>query len=106
MTLPDPPASAARTAESAPRRRPGALLIARPGSDGFTWWAALILLATLCSAVRDIYTRVVPQRVPSLIITLATSVAVTLTGMALTGAAGWQPMSGRQWSLLFAASIS
>jgi drug/metabolite transporter (DMT)-like permease len=67
------------------------LLVARPGSDGFTWWAALSLLATLCSASRDIYTRVVPQRVPSLIITLASAVAVTLTATALTAVAGWQP---------------
>jgi drug/metabolite transporter (DMT)-like permease len=52
------------------------LLVARPGSEGFTWWAALSLLATLCSALRDIYTRVVPQHVPSLIITLASAVAV------------------------------
>ena len=81
------------------------LLVARPGSAGFTWWAALALLATLCSAVRDIYTRVVPPRVPSLIITLATAVAVTLTGMGLTALAGWQPMTGRQWGLLFGASI-
>ena len=81
------------------------LLIARPGSEGFSWWAALSLVATLCSAVRDIYTRVVPQRVPSLIITLSTSVAVTVTGMALTAWAGWRPMSAGQWGLLFAASM-
>ncbi len=81
------------------------LLVARPGSDGFTWWAALSLLATLCGAMRDTYTRVVPQRVPSLIITLASAVAVTLTGTGLTAIAGWQPMAGQQWALLFTASL-
>jgi len=81
------------------------LLVARPGSDGFTWWVALSLLSTLCGATRDIYTRVVPQLVPSLIITLATAVAVTLTGTALTAAAGWRPMTFEQWSLLFGASV-
>jgi drug/metabolite transporter (DMT)-like permease len=81
------------------------LLVAHPGSDGFTWWAALSLLATLCSAMRDIYTRVVPQRVPSLIITLASAVAVTLAATALTAAAGWRPMTVEQWGLLFGASL-
>ena len=81
------------------------LLVARPGSDGFTWWAGLSLFATLCNALRDTYTRVVPQRVPSLIITLAGAVAVTLTGTALTAVAGWQPLTFEQWGLLFGASI-
>ncbi len=81
------------------------LLVARPGSEGFTWWAALSLLATLCSALRDIYTRVVPQHVPSLIITLASAMAVTLVATALTALAGWQPMTMEQWGLLFAASL-
>lgn len=81
------------------------ILVVRPGSQGFTWWAALSLLATLFNASRDIYTRIVPPRVPSLIITLASAVAVTLTGTALTAVAGWQPMAWGQWGLLFAASI-
>lgn len=81
------------------------LLIARPGSVGFTWWAALSLLSTLCGAIRDTYTRVVPQHVPSLIITLSTAVAITLTATAITAITGWHPMTGTQWSLLFAASL-
>lgn len=81
------------------------LLIVRPGSEGFSPWALLSLLGTLLSSVRDIYTRVVPARVPSLIITLATAVAVTLTGVGITAIAGWVPMSGEQWALLFGASL-
>jgi len=81
------------------------LLVVRPGSDGFGGWALLSLVATLFSAVRDIYTRVVPARVPSLIITLATAAAVTVTGVALTAWGGWVPMAGAQWGLLFGASV-
>ncbi len=81
------------------------LLVARPGSAGFSWWAALALLATLCSATRDLYTRVVPQRVPSLIITLASAAAAMLVGTSLTALAGWQPMTSGQWGLLFGASV-
>lgn len=81
------------------------LLVVRPGTEGFTAWALLSLLGTLFSATRDIYTRVVPQRVPSLIITLATACAVALTGIVLTAIAGWRPMAPAQWALLFGASI-
>ena len=81
------------------------LFVVRPGSDGFNAWALLALVATLCSATRDIYTRVVPARVPSLIITLATAIAVTATGVVLTAIHGWMAMSGEQWALLFGASV-
>jgi drug/metabolite transporter (DMT)-like permease len=81
------------------------LLVARPGTDGFSPWVLLSLLGTLLSAVRDIYTRVVPARVPSLIITLATATAVTVTGVVLTAIQGWVAMSAQQWALLFGASV-
>ncbi len=85
------------------------LLVVRPAGgevgEGLGGWAMLALLATLFSAVRDIYTRLVPARVPSLIITMATAIAVTMTGVALTAIQGWVPMSGRQWTLLFGASV-
>ena len=81
------------------------LLVARPGTEGFSAWVLLSLLGTLLSAVRDIYTRVVPARVPSLIITLATATAVTVTGVVLTAINGWVAMSGEQWALLFGASV-
>ena len=81
------------------------LLVVRPGSEGFSAWALLTLFGTLISAMRDIYTRIVPARVPSLIITLATAVAVTVTGVSLTALHGWVPMRGEQWALLFGASV-
>jgi drug/metabolite transporter (DMT)-like permease len=81
------------------------LLVVRPGSEGFSAWALLTLFGTLISATRDIYTRIVPARVPSLIITLATAVAVTVTGLVATALHGWVPMTWEQWGLLFGASI-
>ncbi len=80
------------------------LLVVRPGGAGFTWWAALSLLATLLNAARDVYTRVIPQRVPSLVVTFATASAVTVTGVSITAVHGWAPMSAEQWLLLFGAS--
>ena len=81
------------------------LLVVRPGGEGFSWWAALSLLATALNASRDIYTRVIPQRVPSLVITFATAVAVMVTGIVATTMTGWVAMSAAQWALLFGASV-
>ncbi len=82
----------------------GMLLVVRPGADGFTWWAVLCVIATGLNAVRDVYTRRIPGRVPSLVITFATCAAVTLTGLAATAVHGWQAMTLREGALLAGAS--
>ncbi len=82
----------------------GMLLVVRPGADGFTWWAVLCVFATGLNAARDVYTRRIPSRVPSLVITFATCVAVMLTGLAATTVHGWQAMTLREVALLAAAS--
>lgn len=84
----------------------GVLLIVQPSADGFNAWALLCLLATLMHALRDVITRTIPRQVPSLLITLATAVAVTLVsgGFCLAGS-GWQPVTPRHLALLAAASV-
>jgi drug/metabolite transporter (DMT)-like permease len=82
----------------------GMLLVVRPGGSSFTWWAALCFVATVLNAARDVYTRWIPVRVPSLVITFTTAVAVTLAAMVVTTFQGWHAMSGRQVMLLSGAS--
>lgn len=82
----------------------GMLLVVRPGGNAFNGWAALCLGATLVNAARDVATRRIPPGVPSLLITLATCCAVTLTALTITTAQGWQPISGFVLGLLVAAS--
>ena len=83
----------------------GMLLIVRPGGASFNIWAGLCLAATVVNVLRDLYTRRIPSHVPSLIITVATASAVTLTACALTTVQGWQAMTGAQMSLLAGASV-
>lgn len=82
----------------------GMLLVVRPGGNAFTWWAVLCMIGTVLNALRDIYTRWIPPVVPSLIITLATSLAVTATGLVLTTLEGWKPVGATNLGLLAGAA--
>jgi drug/metabolite transporter (DMT)-like permease len=82
----------------------GVLLIIQPGMEGFNAWAWLCLAGTLLTATRDIITRRIPPEVPSIVITLATSVAVTLLAGAMLLLEGWKPMTLKEWALLAGAA--
>jgi drug/metabolite transporter (DMT)-like permease len=71
----------------------GVLCIVRPGADGFNAWALLCLLGTLFHAARDLMTRGIPAVIPSIIITLATALSITLLAGVFTVLAGWQPFA-------------
>ena len=84
----------------------GVLLVVQPTAAGFNAYALLCLGGTLLHASRDLTTRTIAARIPSIIITLSTAIAVTL----LAGAFGlvtrdWQPVNARQLGLLAAASV-
>ena len=73
----------------------GVLIIIRPGTDGAASIVAVaVLLASVCfAAMRDIATRRVPTHVPTLYLSTLTSIAITITGGALTvPMGGWQPV--------------
>ncbi|MFO1292583.1 MAG: DMT family transporter [Rubrivivax sp.] len=82
----------------------GVLLVIQPRADGFNAFAWLCLLATLLQALRDLVTLRVPRDLPSLGVTLATALAVTLlAGLVQLGGA-WQPIAPAQLALLAAAA--
>ncbi len=83
----------------------GVLLIVQPAGDAFNSWALLCLLGTLAHAGRDLMTRVIDKSVPSILITVATAVAVTVLAAAWTALQGWHAPSARQLALLAAASV-
>lgn len=82
----------------------GVLMIIQPGVDGFNAWAWLCLAGTLLTALRDIITRRIPPDMPSIGITLATAVGVTLLAAVVMLFEGWKPMALREWGLLVAAA--
>jgi drug/metabolite transporter (DMT)-like permease len=83
----------------------GVLMVIQPASSGFTSYAWVCLAATLCHALRDLMTRGIDQRVPSLHITFAGASAVTSVAAVVMGVQGLVPVSGITLAVLVAASL-
>ncbi len=79
----------------------GVLLILRPGSNAFQPASLLAVLGTLCLAIRDISTRVIRARIPTLTVSTYAFLAYALSGLIATPF--FQPFvapTGHQWLLL------
>lgn len=84
----------------------GVLIIIRPGLDSFEPLSVLVLLAVLFAAGRDLVTRGLPPQLPSLMVSGVSALLIGLAGLTLTTMdQSWQPVSLRQWGLLFAAAL-
>src|SRR5690606_1801522 len=83
----------------------GVLLVVQPTGAAFNAYALLCLGGTLLHAGRDLMTRTIDRRIPSILVTLSTAVAVTI----LSGLWGlfqdWKPVSWQQLGLLAGASV-
>ena len=85
----------------------GVLIIVRPGVEGFNQFSLFALVSVIFCAIRDLATKRIPAPIPSLFVTLLTTVSVTVAGAAiLVPLGGWTPPSGRALALLaFAATL-
>ena len=84
----------------------GVLIIVRPGLEGFNQFSLFALVSVIFCAVRDLATRRIPAQIPSLFITLVTTVTVTIAGAAIiVPLGGWTPPSGRALGLLAFAAV-
>lgn len=83
----------------------GVLLIIQPRTEGFNAWALVCLAGTLFHATRDLLTRQIAQNIPSILITLATALAVTILSGLASIVQGWKPFGLFELSLLAAASV-
>ncbi len=84
----------------------GVLVIVRPGAEGFSQAALLALASVGFCAVRDLATRRIPKNLPTVFITLLTTVTVTTAGAAvLVPLGGWRPPSGQALGLLTFAAV-
>jgi drug/metabolite transporter (DMT)-like permease len=72
----------------------GVLVIIRPGPEGFTSAALLVVASMFITAARDLATRCVDKSVPSLMVTMCTAVSVSaIGGLFMIPFGGWQPVS-------------
>jgi drug/metabolite transporter (DMT)-like permease len=71
----------------------GVLFIIQPQADGFDGYALVCLLSTLLLSVRDLVTRRVHATVPSILVTLSNTIAVTLFAALLSVFESWRAFS-------------
>ncbi|PAP93018.1 DMT family transporter [Mesorhizobium wenxiniae] len=84
----------------------GVLIIVRPGFEGFSVYSLLALACVACCAVRDLATKRIPQAIPTLLVSTATALAMTVLGAALLlPMGGWTPMTGESTASLALAAV-
>lgn len=83
----------------------GVLLIIQPQAEGFNGYALVCLAATALLSVRDLLTRRVHAGVPSILITLSNTFAVTLLAGCLSLLEGWRPFRAFEMGLLAVAAV-
>ncbi|MDX8524848.1 DMT family transporter [Mesorhizobium sp. MSK_1335] len=84
----------------------GVLIIVRPGFEGFSVYSLLALTSVACCAVRDLATKRIPQAIPTMLVSTATALAMTVLGaLLLSPMGGWTPMNGTATALLALAAV-
>ncbi|TPO10527.1 DMT family transporter [Mesorhizobium sp. B1-1-5] len=84
----------------------GVMIIVRPGFEGFSVYSLLALTSVACCAVRDLATKRIPEAIPTMLVSTATALAMTVLGaLLLSPMGGWTPMSGRATTLLALAAV-
>ncbi|MBO9451752.1 DMT family transporter [Tropicibacter sp. R16_0] len=83
----------------------GMLLIVRPGPDGFNIYSLYALAAMLLVTLRDLVTRKMSAEVPSMTVTLATAVSVTVVAAIVSTTETWVPVSPSLMALVVTAAV-
>ncbi|NOE28424.1 DMT family transporter [Ruegeria sp. HKCCD6157] len=83
----------------------GMLLIVRPGPEGFSVYSIYALVAVVSITVRDLITRRMSADVPSMLVTLATSVSIAGAAAIASVFEGWVAVSATAGSLVAAAAV-
>jgi len=82
----------------------GTLFIVKPTPAMFDAWALVALAAAFASASRDLLTRQTDQIIPTLVLTLMGSIAVTIGGLMLAATEEWRMLAWRDLALLAMAA--
>lgn len=84
----------------------GVLLIIRPGTADFDFWSLMGLGSVACVVVRDLATRELSAKVPSVAVAIWGAVAVALMGFAGSAVEGVVPVNTTQVLLILGAASS
>jgi drug/metabolite transporter (DMT)-like permease len=83
----------------------GVVMIVKPSAAAFDVFALLAVATAALVAVRDLITRTIGPQVPSLIVTLSTTIAVAGTGFLIGAVEDWRPLATYELTLLVGAAV-
>ena len=84
----------------------GVLLIIRPGLAGFNSYSLLALAAVLLLTVREISTRQLDNKVPTVTVALSTTLGITAFAALMLIGDEWAEINFVSWSLIIAAAAA
>ena len=84
----------------------GVLIIVRPGLEGFNIYSLSALAAIFFITVREIFTRKLTSKVPTITVALSTVIGIGMfSGIMMIGTE-WQTVSASSWLLILGAGVS
>ncbi len=83
----------------------GALLIVKPGTSAFTWWAIAAILAVILGTARDIATRRIDPALPTALIMALSAFAVAFVSLLGAAFEVWIMPSGTELLMLLSAGV-
>ncbi|KNG91993.1 membrane protein [Pseudaestuariivita atlantica] len=83
----------------------GVMLIVKPGTDGFTTYTVFAMIAALFVALRDLVTKPLSAKVPSMLVTFCTATGITLVCGVLSLSETWVVLTPRHWTLLALSAV-
>jgi S-adenosylmethionine uptake transporter len=83
----------------------GVVLIVRPGAEGFNAYSLAALGSVLFITLREVSTRGFSPAVPTLLVTVVTSLSITAFAGAVTAFGEWQPVRVESVARLTGASV-
>lgn len=84
----------------------GVLVIVRPGTGEFSFYALLVLLSVAASASRDIVTRRMGNEMSAIVVAAIGGLGVALVGWLMLPFSGWREISASTLAVLFAAALA
>ncbi len=82
----------------------GVLFIVKPGTEDFNWYAIYAVFATLFITLRDLVTRKIPDKTPSVLVSLLTAIIIMLMGVIGSFFETWAQVETKHLIILFAAA--
>ena len=84
----------------------GVLIIIRPGLAGFNSYSLLALAAVILLTVREISTRQLDNKVPTVTMALSTTLGITAFAALMLIGTEWAEINFVSWSLIIAAAVA